>query len=214
MHLSLDPWIWIAAILMLFIYSFLYKDNPFYKFAEHLVVGVSVGYGIALFYQQQFLPIVYTPLTTDFKNNWHLIVPLVLSTFFLFRFIPKVSWMIRWPIAITLGYGAGIAIPLIIQTSLYEQIRFTMLPLFGTDAGMWLTVVNLLIILGVISCLTYFYFSIKHTGVIGTVSKIGIVFLMVGFGTSFGNTVMARVSLLIGRTNFLMTDWLGLPIIK
>ena len=35
-----------------------------------------------------------------------------------------------------------------------------------------------------------------------------------GFGTSFGNTVMARVSLLIGRSGFILTDWLGIPIIK
>ncbi|GAI60092.1 unnamed protein product, partial [marine sediment metagenome] len=36
--------VWIAAILTLSIYSFLYRDNIFYKFAEHLFVGVSVGY--------------------------------------------------------------------------------------------------------------------------------------------------------------------------
>jgi len=32
---------WVAAFLTLSIFSFLYKDNPFYKFAEHLMVGVS-----------------------------------------------------------------------------------------------------------------------------------------------------------------------------
>jgi hypothetical protein len=31
---------------------------------------------------------------------------------------------------------------------------------------------------------------------------------MIGFGASFGNTVMARVSLLIGRVQFLLTDWI------
>ena len=36
--------IWIAAFLTLSIYSFLYRDNPFYRFAEHLFVGMTVGY--------------------------------------------------------------------------------------------------------------------------------------------------------------------------
>lgn len=214
MSFALDPWVWIAAILTLFIYSFLYKDNPFYKFAEHLVVGVSVGYGVSLFYHQQFIAYVYKPMTTDFGGNWHYIIPLVLSTCFLMRFIPKVSWMIRWPIAISLGFGSGLAIPLTVQASLYEQIRNTMLPLYGANVDMYVFAMNLLIIIGVLSCLTYFYFSIKHVGVIGSVSKVGIVFLMIGFGTSFGNTVMARVSLLIGRSGFILTDWLGIPIIK
>jgi hypothetical protein len=45
---------------------------------------------------------------------------------------------------------------------------------------------------------------------VGGVAKVGIVFLMIGFGSSFGYTVMARVSLLIGRVQFLLEDWLGL----
>ena len=40
-------------------------------------------------------------------------------------------------------------------------------------------------------------------------SETGIVFLMVGFGASFGYTVMARMSLLIGRLQFFLRDWLG-----
>ena len=32
--------------------------------------------------------------------------------------------------------------------------------------------------------------------------------LMIGFGASFGYTVMARLSLLIGRALFLLQDWL------
>ena len=36
------------------------------------------------------------------------------------------------------------------------------------------------------------------------ISKIGVVFIMVGFGAAFGNTVMGRVSLLIGRVQFLI----------
>ncbi|MBT5714752.1 hypothetical protein HOI71_27140, partial [Candidatus Poribacteria bacterium] len=44
MSFSQEIGIWIAAALTLCLYSFLYRDNPFYKFAEHLFVGVAQGY--------------------------------------------------------------------------------------------------------------------------------------------------------------------------
>ena len=40
--------IWVAAFLTFAIYSFLYADNPVYKLAEHLFVGVSAGYSIVI----------------------------------------------------------------------------------------------------------------------------------------------------------------------
>jgi hypothetical protein len=56
----------------------------------------------------------------------------------------------------------------------------------------------------------YFYFSKKHEGALGVSAKIGIYFLMVSFGAAFGYTAMARISLLIGRLQFLLGDWLGI----
>jgi len=51
--------VWIAAGLTLCVYSFLYKDNPFYKFAEHLYVGVSVGYTIAITWHQAIVRLIW-----------------------------------------------------------------------------------------------------------------------------------------------------------
>jgi hypothetical protein len=52
---------------------------------------------------------------------------------------------------------------------------------------------------GVVSGLFYFFFSVEHKGVFGKVSRVGIYFLMITFGASFGFAVMGRISLLIGR---------------
>ena len=60
--------------------------------------------------------------------------------------------------------------------------------------------------LGTITVLLYFFFSKAHTGVYGKFVSIGKWFMMVGFGASFGLTVMARISLLIGRIQFLVND--------
>jgi hypothetical protein len=68
---------------------------------------------------------------------------------------------------------------------------------------------NWLLVVGLLTTLTFFFFSKEHKGALGGTAKIGIYFLMVSFGASYGYTVMARISLLIGRVMFLLRDWLG-----
>jgi hypothetical protein len=81
-------------------------------------------------------------------------------------------------------------------------------PLRGTGTGE--IILNVVAIAGIFSVLIYFFFSKEHKGALGGVAKLGIWFLMVAFGASFGYTVMGRVSLLIGRMQFLLRDWLHL----
>ena len=67
---------------------------------------------------------------------------------------------------------------------------------------------DILLTLGVITGLIYFFFSKEHKGALGGAAKVGIWFLMISFGASFGYTVMSRMSLLIGRIYFLLVTWL------
>lgn len=207
--------IWLAALLTLCIYSFLYRDNPFYRFAEHLFVGVSVGYGIALTIHQGFIPFAWDPIWEAFTEKqwsglWRLI-PIGIGLLFFARFVPTHAWLIRYPIAILIGVGSGLAIPNVMQADIFRQVHGTLAPFAQIHAGdLGLIFGSILMLIGVISTLTYFFFSVEHRGVVGGVSKIGIVFLMIGFGSAFGNTVMGRVSLLIQRVDFLLADWLHL----
>ncbi len=70
--------------------------------------------------------------------------------------------------------------------------------------GGWTAFSNLLLVVGLITSLLYFYFSREHRGALGVATRIGVWFLMISFGASFGFTVMSRVSLAIGRARFLL----------
>ena len=118
------------------------------------------------------------------------------------RLFPKVGWVSRWPLAFVVGVTAGISLITYLQSNALVQIRETLRP-FNTFG-------NVVIAVGVLTGLTYFFFSKEHKGVFGKTAKVGIWFLMITFGASFGYTVMARISLLIGRMHFLLSDWLGL----
>ena len=69
MSLSHDFGVWVAALLTLFVFSFLYKDNPLYKLAEHLFVGVSAGYYIVLNFWTVVVPNLYDPLVRAFTGH-------------------------------------------------------------------------------------------------------------------------------------------------
>jgi hypothetical protein len=191
----------LALFLTLCIFSFLYKDNPFYKFAEHLVVGVSAGYFAVLIYFTGFIPKVWDPVTK--KNEWWYILPAILGIMTWTRFLKKWSWISRFSIAFYMGIAVGVSMPLDMQGRVIRQLNATMLPVHLMNLqGIW----NLLIVLGVLCGLVYFFFSLEHKGVVGGAAKIGIWVLMIGFGAGFGLTVMGRVSLLADRIQF-MREW-------
>jgi hypothetical protein len=69
---------------------------------------------------------------------------------------------------------------------------------------------HLLILVGTVCGLAYFTYSRPSRGAWGKLSQVGILFMMVTFGASFGYAVMGRVAVLIGRCQELLGDWLGL----
>ena len=199
----------VAALLTLAVFSFLYRDNPFYKFAEHLVVGVSAGYWMVLLYhqtlRQKVLPYIFT------EGQWWYIIPLILGIMMWTRLVRKWSWVSRYSLAMVIGLGAGAAIPLEMKAKIIEQLNGSVdlvSQMHGPRSTFAMDVNGVIILIGIITGLIYFYFSKAHKGATGFLARIGIGMLMIGFGASFGFTVMARVSLLIQRVQFLMYDWL------
>jgi len=196
--------IWLGAFLTLCIFSFLYKDNPFYKLAEHLFVGISAGYWATLEYHNVFRPNLWDPLTKE--GRLLLLVPFAFGILLFSRFTKKFSWLSRWPMALIIGIYAGITVVGYGSGDLILQIHANLLPLWTDN---WFTSFNnILLTVGVITGLIYFFFSKEHKGALGAGAKVGIWFLMISFGASFGYTVMSRMSLLIGRIYFLLGNWL------
>ncbi len=200
--------IWLAAALTLMIFSFLYKDNPVYRLGEHIFLGVSVGYGWCIYYWNDIYPQAIAPL--DPRNSdardWLVLIPIILGLFIILRMIPKLAWLSRYSFALLIGGYAGMAVPNVISGTFLPQLVATINPL-GPDTSSAIAQVVLLV--GVFCTVVYFFFSLEHRGAVGTIGRLGVVFIMVAFGASFGYTVMARVSLLIGRFQFLLRDWIG-----
>ena len=235
---------WVFVTLTLCIFSFLYDDNPFYKAAEHLYVGVSAGYVAVLSFWQQVQPNLFGRLWPSridvddgsiFQAGWYAIyeifnfistgfgvldrsifpeggikgyeeirmiyiIPFILGIFMLLRLVPKLGWLARWAIAYIVGMAAGLRFYGFLNSDILIQIKSSTID-FTSD---WGTIINSLILfIGTLTGLIYFFYSTEHKGIVGRLSRIGIYFLMIKFGASFGFAVMGRISLLIGQFNYL-----------
>ncbi|MCB5234233.1 MAG: hypothetical protein LHW60_03160 [Candidatus Cloacimonetes bacterium] len=200
--------VWIAAFFTLSIFSFLYKDNPFYKFAEQVFVGLSAAYWLVYIFYSIMMPNLFSKLADDFSGNMILLIPAALGILMLMRLFPKTQWLSRYPLAIMVGTTAGISLLRHMKSDILQQVAATMInPFSGTASEI---IGKLLLIIGTLTGIYFFYFSKKQEGIYKVPAKIGTWFLMVSFGATFGYTVMARISLLIGRLEFLLGDWLHL----
>ena len=205
MHLQLPGFgQWVAAFFTLCIFSFLYRDNLLYRIAESIFAGISFGYYVGLARINTLQPNLFQPLFGDFAHHWSLIIPFALGLMLYLRYIPKLAWISNWSLAVYIGYYIGVNLLQRLHGEILPQVRGTMLPLNG---ALGQVIGNLVVIVGVVTVLIYFFFSSPHRGPLKPTARLGIYFLMISFGASFGYTVMGRVSLLIGRLTFLVNDW-------
>jgi hypothetical protein len=219
--------VWLAAILTLCIMSFLIGDNPFYKTAEALVIGASAAYWMVYSFYTGIVDKLLvnlwpglvrgwtTPgLADDWEWKWIYIIPLILSIMLVCRLLPKGGWIARWPLAFIIGATAGFRLLAHLESDFLLQIKGTIKPLWAVDTAdafmFWPSISAIVILLSVLACLVYFFFSMEHKGFVGKTARGGILVLMVTFGAAFGLTVMGRITLLTERFDFLFKDWLHL----
>lgn len=197
--------VWIAALLTLAIFTFLHRDNPIFRMAESIFAGISLGYYVGIVLNNTLWPNLFAPLYGDFRNNWDLLFAGAIGLLLYSRYIPRIAWVGRFSLAIYVGYYVGVTMVQKLQGEVLPQMMSALKPINSLSAA---SLNNLVVFTGVVTVLCYFYFSVKHEGVFGRVANVGVWFLMISFGAAFGYTVMGRVSLLIGRLNFLVNDWL------
>jgi len=199
---STDPGIWVAGILTLLAYSFLYKDNKLYQATEHLYVGLGAGYTLVLGYEN----VVRSGWNPIIEGEWWFILPMLLGLMLFGRFSPGTRWMSYYPMGVIVAIGATLALRGAIPANITGQLSATMIPLN--------TVNNVLLVLGTLATLTFFFFTLgaitNRNSLLFKFSLLGRWTLMVAFGAAFGNAVMGRTSLLIARIQFILQDWLGI----
>ncbi len=223
----MDGWvraeIIVGGIASLAIFSFLWKENPFYRFFEHLFIGIGVGMLVVVNVRNYMWRLAIKPilggtgaLTPGPRDEFHwgyvlYLIPVLMGFLYYTIYSKKHRWMARIVIGFSLGMGGGFAFKGFFSEYI-PQIIESFRPLYAVgEAGKFdamATFNNLVFFITLFCVMSYFFFSVDHKlPVIKQTSITGRWLMMVTFGAFFGATVMARMALLVERLQFLIEDW-------
>lgn len=207
----------IAAILTLMVFSYIFGDNVLFKLAAHIFVGVAIGYAIIIIWYQVFVPALR-------PGNFITVAPaLLLCLLLILKIRPTQGGVSNTlggvALAFIVGVGAALAVGGALFGTLTPQISATanlsLNPNHYQDAvagaGLvdWLN--NVIIVLGTVGTLFYFTFAVRAPGPLGGLREglvrfwagMGRLMIIFTLGALFANTASSRVALLISRLQFL-----------
>jgi len=194
----------VGVVLIIFVYSFLWKENIFFRTAEHIFIGVS--FGITFVGAMQSLSI--TAAGPSLKGDWRYILPvllgLLLFTSFARRFqgIKPLAWWSTIPTALIVATGFGVTIRTSIIASFYQQITSTANAFLAKDAP---SLLNALIVLVAVICsIMYFTYTREHIGILKIPTRLGRLVIMMYFGATYGNVILTRMTLIIGIVYYII----------
>lgn len=215
----------VGGIGTLAIFSFLIKENAFYRFFEHLFIGIAAGLAPMLTIRDFLWPNILEPMVganverfpdgtviQPYQPLYLLyLIPMAFGCLYYFIYSRRHAWLAKIVIGFTLGASGALAIRGFFAESV-PQIAGSFKPLvvFAGESVSWLeSFNNLLFVVTLLLVLNYFFFTFGREGSVqGKIAPAGRPLLMVCFGAFFGSTVMARLALLVERVQFILHDWL------
>lgn len=214
--------IWVAAVLTLIVYSYLFSDNFLFKLAQYIFVGVAAGYAVVVVWHGTLGPRLGAFAESPVEHL-DLALWFILGLFLLVRRVKALKWLSKIPMAYLFGVGAALAIGGALAGSIVPQLGASLISLDprdygGGQPGLELALYQGLLAAGTLGTLLYFYFTTEEgsalpafwTRIARVWGRFGKWIIMITFGALFASMIMSRVSLLLSRVQFLLGDWLGL----
>jgi hypothetical protein len=213
----------LAWLLTLMVLSFLIKDNPLFRVATYVFVGVASGYAGAIAWHNVLEPALIDPVVTRGPGallDVTLIVPWVLVLLLLFKLSPATSRLGSISTALLVGVGAGVVVGGAITGTLIPQSLAAMATLSPAavtpttgETGLERSFSVLMLLVGTVSTLVYFQFTARksatgeaqRTAVVNAVAWVGRLFIAVTFGVMYAGVLMATLVVLSERVQFLVT---------
>jgi hypothetical protein len=208
----------VSFLLTLMVLSYLIEDNPAFRVAIYVFIGVAAGYAAAVAWNQVLMPRLFLPLAQGGWTNLLLVIPFLLGLLLFAKLSPRLAWLGSPSLALIVGVGAAVAVGGAVLGTLFPQTQAAVnvfdLPAIRDDWRTWL--VGLfeasVMLLGTVSTLVYFHFSAKATSggpqrgkLVNIIGWVGQVFVAITFGVLFAGVFAAAMTALIERINFLVT---------
>jgi len=178
-----------STALILMIYTILYRENPAFRIGEHLMVGATVGHAVVLaIFQIRDLAFLKVQ-----QGQILYVVPILLGVALYLQFYRAYKHIARVAIAFMLSVGITLSARGLISVNVIGQIKGAIVPLNSVQ--------NIVYTVGVVCVLLYFVYEERVSKAVGPVPKVGRWLLMVTMGAYFANSIMGRLSIVIGTLN-------------
>jgi len=181
----------VTSIFTMMIWSILYRENSFYGLAQSIYIGLALGYTISRFtdtlYGSVLIPLASGEISYLFVIFFGLLILSTLSK--------KYRYLARWSMSLLIGVGTGLAVRGGIYPMVINQIKGITRPIIvSSPTG---SINNIIILIGTLTSLSYFFFTVKQTPATNNISKIGRIFLMVLLGAGFAGGIIENISFVI-----------------
>ena len=204
-------WTIVSFLLTLLILSFIFGDNPLFRIAAYLFVGVSAGYAAVLMIYQVIIPRLVVPIIA---GEWFTAIPLSLGLMLTFRLVPAFSRAGNLSMAYLVGTAAAVAIGGAVIGTLLPQTRGAINSFDLANAGNSSQLVEAAVMLvGTITTLAYFQFSARsqanqpaqRPALVEVLAQFGKLFIAITLGALFAGVLAATLVALIERIGFIQT---------
>lgn len=206
----------VSFIFTLMVLSYLIGDNPLFRIAIHIFIGVSAGYAAVIAIYQVILPNLIMPLIVGSTTERILLAfPLALSFLLLLKLSPGAARLGNPASAYLVGAGAAVAIVGAVTGTLIPQVTASVMQFETSNVNALERIFEgSIILVGTVSTLAFFHFGVgakatRRNPLIGLLALLGQIFIGVAFGVLFAGAYAAAVTALIERVqsilNFVMS---------
>lgn len=207
----------LSFLFTIMILSYIVGDNPLFRVAIHVFVGLAAGFVTVVVVKEVFINKLFAPMSA---GNWWLLIPAVMGLFLLSKIWYQEPG--RWVVAFLVGVGAAAAVAGALMGTLIPQVQAT-INVFDfsaidsselVDKG-WEAVV---ILLGTVFTLAYFQFGVREKsakpgrrgGFMRVVATIGEFFLAVTFGALFAGVLSSALTAMVDRMQSIVNFFFSL----
>ena len=205
----------LGFLLTILVFSYLLGDNPFFRLAVHIFIGVSAAYVALVTINNVLIPRMILPLIKGSQGERLLSILLFIPSIFLFLKVTPLRRFGNWSVAILVGIGAAAAVGGAIAGTLFPQILGTINSVdpstFAISGNKWLQIFNgIIVVLGALATLIYFHYGTqdipgrtdKRLPIIENISQVGKVFLSITFGALYAGVFLTALAALVERLSF------------
>lgn len=200
----------IGFLLTVMVFSYLIGDNPLFRMAVYLFIGVASGYAAAVIVNNVLLAKFQALPLNDPVQLAIGLIPFLFAASLLAKLSPRLSWLGNFAMAVLVGVGAATALGGALAGTLIPQAEAAMEAL--TPRSLLDLLEGGVMLVGTVATLAYFQFgarrasdgTVKRNALLEALAWLGRIVIAVTLGVLFAGVYMAALTAMIERLSSLI----------